>query len=182
MRLPLKLHADSRCDAVSHIEVEVMRSRSAQLRLRYVVTGRIGGLRVPQVATTPGRADRLWEHTCFEVFLAPAPLVSYYEFNFAPSMQWAGYRFNSHRRGRTNITEVTAPEIAVQPSAERYQLEAAVELERVAGLPRDATWLLGLSVIIEETSGSLSYWALAHPVGKADFHHADCFARQLPAA
>jgi hypothetical protein len=180
VRLPLKLHSDYRCDAVSRIEVVVVRSR-AGLTLRYIVTGTIGDLRMPPVAT-PGRADRLWEHTCFEVFLAPAPLASYYEFNFASSRQWAGYRFNSHRRGRTDITEVKAPDIAVQSGAERYQLEAAVELDRVAGLPNDAMWLMGLSVVIEETNGVLSYWALTHPPGKADFHHADCFAHQLPAA
>jgi len=33
--------------------------------------------------------------------------------------------------------------------------------------------------VIEETSGRLSYWALAHPSGKPDFHHADCFACEI---
>ena len=28
----------------------------------------------------------------------------------------------------------------------------------------------------------MSYWALAHPPGKPDFHHPDCFALELPAA
>ena len=27
-----------------------------------------------------------------------------------------------------------------------------------------------------------SYWALAHPPGKEDFYHFDCFAHELPAA
>jgi hypothetical protein len=49
-------------------------------------------------------------------------------------------------------------------------------------LPSDAPWLLGLSAVIEEMNGRLSYWALAHPPGKPDFHHADCFALELPAA
>jgi hypothetical protein len=35
--------------------------------------------------------------------------------------------------------------------------------------------------VIEETNGRLSYWALAHPPGKPDFHHSDCFALELPA-
>lgn len=180
MRLPLKIHSDSRCSAVSRIDVDVVRT-PAGLRLRYVVTGIIGDLRLPPVMT-PARADRLWEHTCFEVFVAVAPLGAYYEFNFAHSKQWAAYRFSGHRRGRTDIAEINPPTIDAHMSAGRYQLEAAVGLDRVAGLPRDAGWLLGLSTVIEETSGALSYWALAHPVGKADFHHPDCFAQQLSAA
>ncbi len=41
---------------------------------------------------------------------------------------------------------------------------------------------LGLSAVIEETDGTKSYWALAHPAeGPPDFHHPDCFALTLPA-
>jgi hypothetical protein len=40
-------------------------------------------------------------------------------------------------------------------------------------------WRLGLSAIIEEASGQRSYWALAHPPGKPDFHHPDSFALEV---
>ena len=43
----------------------------------------------------------------------------------------------------------------------------------------NALWRLGLSAVIEDTSGRKSYWALAHPPGKPDFHHADCFAHEF---
>lgn len=178
MRLPLKLHSDSHCQAVRGIDVEIARTDLAKLTLRYIVTGAIGDLRLPS-PTAPSRADRLWEHTCFEVFIAPAPLAAYYEFNFAPTTQWAGYRFASHRRGRTDIAEVAPPRIEAQTSADRYELQTSVGLESIADLPREAPWLLGISTIIEEASGALSYWALAHPSGKADFHHSDCFAHEL---
>jgi hypothetical protein len=49
-------------------------------------------------------------------------------------------------------------------------------------LPKDGVWRLGLSAVIEETNGTISYWAVAHPPGKADFHHSDCFALELTAA
>ena len=32
---------------------------------------------------------------------------------------------------------------------------------------------IGLSAVIETTDGALSYWALAHPAEKPDFHHPD---------
>ena len=181
MRLALKLHPDSRCNAVNRIEVEAVRARPAGLVLRYVVTGTIGKLHLPSV-TAPARADELWRHTCFEAFVRALPLAAYHEFNFAPSTQWAAYRFSGYREGMTVASEIGTPRIDVQSNAESYRLEAALALNGVASLPSDAVWRLGVSAVIEETSGALSYWALAHPAGRADFHHSDCFAHELSAA
>ena len=36
--------------------------------------------------------------------------------------------------------------------------------------------MLGLSAILEEEDGTISYWALAHGAGRPDFHHPACFA------
>jgi hypothetical protein len=38
---------------------------------------------------------------------------------------------------------------------------------------------LALSAVIEEGDGTLSYWALKHGPGKADFHVPDGFALEL---
>jgi hypothetical protein len=46
-------------------------------------------------------------------------------------------------------------------------------------LPSGAARQLGVAAMIEETNGRRSYWALAHPPGKPDFHHADCFAHKF---
>ena len=37
-----------------------------------------------------------------------------------------------------------------------------------------------LSAVIETTDGAMSYWALAHPSAKPDFHHPDSFVLDLP--
>ena len=172
MRLALRLHPDSLCLAATRIDVDVARSPAGSLLLSYVVTGKIGDLRLPP-GTAAARTDELWRHTCFEVFVRPAPGEAYYEFNFAPSTQWAAYRFDRYRSGMRAAAEIGAPRIDVQPAAGRYTLQAALDLPR---LPRDAAWRLGLAAVIEEASGRKSYWALAHPPGQPDFHHSDCFA------
>jgi hypothetical protein len=46
-------------------------------------------------------------------------------------------------------------------------------------LPIGAT-RLGLSAVIETVDGFFSYWALAHPSDKPDFHHPDSFILELP--
>ena len=39
---------------------------------------------------------------------------------------------------------------------------------------------LALSAVIETVDGAKTYWALAHPSDKPDFHHPDSFVLDLP--
>src|SRR5438874_3616728 len=127
MRQALRLHPDSSCFAVTHIDVEVLRPQAHSLTFGYVVTGAINDLAMsPMAAAT--RTDELWRHTCFEAFVGSSLSVSYYEFNFAPSTQWAAYRFSAYRTDMCVATEISAPQITVQSNAERYVLQASLEL------------------------------------------------------
>jgi hypothetical protein len=185
MRQALLLHPTSLSIAVTRIEVEITRPQAGRLVLAYVVTGRIGDLVVPRAAA-PTRTDELWRHTCFEAFVRRPPGKAYYEFNFAPSTQWAAYQFSGYRSGMRVGSEIGAPRIEVDSAPERYILRASLELDEVllvaSGGERGqgAAWRLGLSAVIEEAGGRQSYWALAHPQGRPDFHHSDCFALEVP--
>jgi hypothetical protein len=172
MRRLLKLHPDSRCDAVREIAVEATRIDKASLRLVYRASGMMLGLRVPPPAR-PARTDALWQHTCFEAFLRPRAGDAYLEFNFAPSTEWAAYSFAGYRSEMRVIADA-AVSIDVEQTDDALQLVALLE-----GLPVDAGWRLSASAVMEEIGGRRSYWALAHPPGKPDFHHSDCFALEL---
>ncbi|SRR6266545_3555678 len=178
MRLPLRHHPDSLSLAATHIGVDVARPHAGSLVLCYFVTGKISGLRLPPIAAAV-RAEELWQRTCFEAFVRCEASDIYYEFNFAPSTQWAAYRFDGYRSGMREASGVSAPTIAVKVSSALFRLQASFELAQLSDLPHDACWRLGLSALIEETSGDKSYWALAHPPGKPDFHHLDCFAHEF---
>jgi hypothetical protein len=181
MPQPLRRHPDSRCVAATRIDVDVARPSPGSLVLSYVVHGKISDLRLPPISA-PARGDELWQQTCFEAFVGTAAGAAYYELNFAPSTQWAAYRFSSHRSGMRVATEISASRIEVKSAPDRYTLQAALSLDELSGLPRDVGWRLGLAAITEDTNGGKSYWALAHPPGKADFHHFDGFAHELAAA
>ena len=146
--------------------------------LTYVVEGNIGELRLPPAAA-PARGDELWQHTCLEAFVGAAAGGAYYELNFSPSTRWAAYRFSSPRDGMRVATEIGAPRIEVQPAPGCWTLRTVLKLDELTALPRDAAWRLGLAAITEDTRGGKSYWALAHPPGKPDFHHFDCFAHEF---
>ncbi len=179
MHHPLKLHPDSRCAAVTHIDVAVARARG-NLTLTYLVTGKIADIRLPPLGAH-ARADGLWQHTCFEAFVRKVPSMRYYEFNFAPSMEWAAYRFRGYREGMVVAEEMTPPNIEGRTNVESYSLLTTLKLDAMPSLPADAPWQLNLTAVVEEMDGGKSYWALAHPPGKPDFHHTDSFTLELPA-
>lgn len=180
MRHALKLHPDSHSTAATRIDVQVNRPRPGDLAVDYFVSGKIDHLHLPQ-AGAPSRGDALWQHTCFEAFVATSPGDAYYEFNFSPSLQWAAYHFSGYRKDMSIVSDIETPQVKVKAGDESFHLQARLDLDRLPGLLRSASWRLGISAILEETGGDKSYWALAHPPGKADFHHADCFARSLDA-
>jgi hypothetical protein len=124
-----------------------------------------------------GRAEELWKTTCFEAFLKPNGGQAYVELNLSPSERWAAYDFTAYREGMAERPFPREPECTMRAGQQLAIFDAAVP---VAGLP-DGPCDLGLAAVIEEEGGALSWWALAHPEGKADFHHPDCFALELPA-
>jgi hypothetical protein len=179
MRQLLHPHPQSRCLAAERIEVGVARPRPNSLVLSYIVIGKISELHFAPLMP-PARSDDLWRHTCFEAFVCASSAAAYYEFNFAPSTQWAAYRFTGYRSGQ-RAAEISRPSIEARSSPGQYTLQASLDLGGLADLPPGERWHLGLSTVIEDTRGSKSYWALAHPPGKPDFHHAGSFAHELAA-
>lgn len=167
-------HPDTPCAAVRTIEVGVARGPDG-LALHYTLTGTIAALRIPS-AVAPRRADRLWEHTCFEAFVRTDD-TDYREFNVSPSGEWAAYGFDRYRERSGWMCPVDL-RADVERADDRLQL---VVLLPAAALPADARGALALSAVIESADGSISYWALRHPAGRPDFHHLDGFALLLDA-
>ena len=172
MRRDLIRHPDFPCAAVERFTAGSARTGTSLL-VDYHVTGDIDALALPAVAM-PERVNELWKHTCFEAFARPLPGAAYLEFNLAPSTRWAAYHFDDIRKGMRDA-DVPPPVIEIERSADNLVLRATLAVP-------DGALRVGLSAVIEERGGARSYWALAHPAGKPDFHHCDCFALELPAA
>ncbi len=174
MPLTLVCHPQTRMQAVVGIEVVVSGGVSGSLNLAFALQGELSGLRIPE-PRQPRRVSGLWQHTCFEVFVMAEQGAGYREFNFSPSREWAAYTFRGYREGGELEIEM-APVNMVQRGRDRLELHA--ELHQ-ACLPPGCSLRLGLSAVVEDTDGQRSYWALRHPPGRPDFHHADAFALQL---
>lgn len=160
--MPVLVRHPSSSSSVERIVVEVGRTAA-----RYVLEGR---LRVPS-ARVPRIAEGLWRHTCCELFVRRPGEQGYREFNFSPSGEWAAYSFTRYREGALLRDNALDPRIIARHTDGKLELEAHIDLE--------GSLLIGLSAVVEDQNGTLSYWALQHPPGKPDFHHPDSFAHEV---
>ncbi len=160
------------------VAVEITLAFDDGFALRYVVEGAVGDIVLPpgdgQLVIADSATDGLWQGTCFEAFLTEEGQPDYTEFNYAPDGRWACYQFDDYR-SLLRPDELAPWEMVAERSDTHYALRVE------PGIFPDTGSKLALSAVIEELDGTKSYWALAHPPGKPDFHHPDCFALTLAA-
>jgi hypothetical protein len=174
----LVCHPSTRDRAVRGIAALVRRGASGVLDVSFRLDADLSRLRVPS-RSAPRIGERLWEHTCFEAFVAIDDLPAYHEFNFTPAGEWAAYAFRGYRDGGPLADEALAPSIRLRTTEARLELDALIRLDRLTAAHPGTPLRIGLSAVIEANDGALSYWALRHPAAKPDFHHAESFALRL---
>jgi hypothetical protein len=152
------------------------RLEARELVLHYRVRGDTRAVRWPE-PTGSARADGLWQHTCFEAFVAGDAAVAYHEFNFAPSGRWAHYAFRCERERAADPADAAAPLIERRDQADGVDLIAVIDRRALPHGP----WRLGLSAVIEDTHGRVAHFALHHPKDKPDFHDRAGWTLRLPA-
>lgn len=171
----LVAHPDHPPLTVSGVESRIIGADANWLRARWRIEGS-QQLVVPGFAGK-GRADELWKTTCFELFLKPLGGEAYSELNLSPSERWNAYDFDGYRLGMRERPFPREPECTMRLGSSFAIFDVAIPL---SGLPA-GDCAMGMCAVIEERSGTLSYWALAHPAERPDFHDPACFAAALPA-
>ncbi len=171
----LKAHPAHPPAQVTAVEARVIGWTPDWLRVRWRVD-RAQEMVIPAFAGR-GRSDDLWKTTCFELFLRTNGDESYVELNFAPSERWAAYDFSSYREGMEDRPASREPDCTMRVGSNFAIFDAAVPRDVLPQLPAAANF----ACVIEERSGAISYWAIAHPVAKPDFHDPACFAATLAA-
>ena len=149
------------------VAARVELERATRLRLEWSLTGDLQELAIPRRAASR-RAERLWEHTCFEAFIAPVRSARYCELNFSPSTRWAAYAFDGYRQGMRALELKEPPTVEVVTTANELRVTAGIELDSLADAPWP--WRIGLTAVIEHRAGGRAYHALSHPRDKPDFH------------
>lgn len=169
----LACHTGMLCPAVRILQVTVALLPKDDLHLRYELCGDLSQLLIPAPQASMA-SDGLWQHSCFEAFIAVEGEAAYREFNFSPSSQWAAYAFSDYRL-RSPWSAREAPTIRVARTKEYLSLEALVAAGDLPPNSAGKPLQLGLTAVLEAKDGGLSYWALHHPTAKPDFHHRSGF-------
>lgn len=120
---------------------------------------------VPKFSTQQ-KKEGLWNSTCFEIFVKSGK--SYVEWNFSPSGEWWSMDFSDYRhRLASKEHERTLPLKA------EWTLNQTLSCAISIPVPT-APLQVGISCILDMGTKK-TYWALAHPKDKPDFHDASCW-------
>jgi len=177
IRSSLLCHPATPCTALTTLHTEVCWQADGALRLCFTLTGALDALLIPAPLAQAGFRDDLWQHTCCEAFISAGETPAYREFNFAPSGEWAAYAFLARRERDLAWHPMQAPVITTQHTPSALILTASLP---AALLPADTRDLhIGLTAVIESTDATLSYWALAHPDARPDFHRREAFCLRV---
>jgi hypothetical protein len=174
----LTAHPQTPTDAVHAIEARVHRSPDGTLAVTYTLRGDLDRVRIPE--RRPGRVtEHLWHHTCCELFVRRAGAPAYHELNFSPSHEWAAYGFDRYREGARLLDAALDPQVTVRRSSGTLELGAVVKLDRLSPIYAHAPLAISITAVAEDCDAVLSYWALAHPADRPDFHHGSAFVLEL---
>lgn len=159
------------------LQVAVDCKNRNQIALCYRLSGDISQILLPKVEPSQ-QADNLWQHTCFECFIAVDQVTGYKEFNFSPSGLWAIYAFSDYRQ-QQDMTVTHRPALQVNCTNELLELSVQIDHINLPSNPEHKPIQLGLSAVLEDNNQQLSYWALHHPCEQPDFHHRSGFCCEI---
>jgi hypothetical protein len=169
--MPIALQAFSPTSLIQSLHCDV-RWTQQTLHLEYQLVAEFAALHWPPPAAKPQRRMALWEHTCFECFVADSTTTGYTEVNVAPSGDWNCFDFQAYRLGMQASSSASLQSMSAQLDDE-HQARIQVELDLPAWSEDFQALQLGLSAVIEDKQGQRHYYALQHIDGNPDFHHRD---------
>ena len=119
--------------AVSRVEARIIGRDANWLRVRWRIEGS-QSLVVPMFAGK-GRADELWQTTCFELFLKPEGGQAYLEINLSPSERWNAYDFAAYRSEMAERPFPREPECTLRLGSSFAIFDAAIPAAGLPGCP-----------------------------------------------
>ncbi|MBN8553920.1 MAG: DOMON-like domain-containing protein [Deltaproteobacteria bacterium] len=145
-----------------------------KIHVGFLVEGPLKDLIIPKMSIKPQKKDKLWEQTCFEIFLSEKSADKYFELNFSPSRDWAIYSFDDYRElgASGRLKTFNAPEIAMETS--KHELKIEILLDNPTGLAKKDLDI-GITAVLQEKNLEKTFWALTHLSAEPDFHKRDTF-------
>ncbi len=147
------------------------------LIISYALTGDIAAVEIPSPSDNPIRKNELWEHTCFEFFIGIKNSPHYWEFNLSPTSDWNVYSFDGYRQGMQEETAFSTLPFSVSHISDCFAIALDFDLSKI--IPNEQIIDVAIASVIKSKSSQISYWALTHSAGEADFHQRSSFTLDL---
>ena len=155
------------------IKGRITRDRNL-LTVHYSLSGKLEEIRFPEPARQPARRDELWLATCFEFFLAVPDQPEYYEFNLSASGDWNAFCMDAYRRvGFRHEERIQDLQLRIKLITNCFTLDGIVDISPL--FHKETPIQAGITSVIQTSDGNETYWALAHPNPRADFHLRESF-------
>jgi hypothetical protein len=148
-------------------EIRCVVALEATLVIKYRLDGDMTRIHWPgEECILTENTSELWRSTCFEYFIGQDAATGYFEFNQSPSGNGCGFEFEAYRQSPVASSRLIADSFFMARD------ESSTEIRLDVPVP-PSPFLLGLAAIIEDTDGTLHYYAARHPVDAPDFHRRD---------
>ena len=137
--------------------------------ISYKVTGDLSSIDLGDGHPVRSRVIKLWEKTCFELFLKTST-GAYMEFNFSPVFEWNAFYFEKKGDALAEYKGIQGVKTDILLSDEVFHLIVEIaKSDFPEGFFKGS--LEGqITSVIKEDHNHLSYWALNHTDSKPNFH------------
>ncbi len=169
---------DQKTAPASSISVE-LNHQEHSLFVSYKLTGDIKAIDLETGTPEHQRKIKLWEKTCFELFLKHEEQEDYLEFNFSPVFEWNAFYFPIKGAPLKEYEAIQKVKIDILRSMDVFHLIAEIDNDL---LPKHfqkngsiGKMQAGITTVLKEKNQKMSYWALDHKDQKPNFHHFDSF-------
>ncbi|MEH2202080.1 DOMON-like domain-containing protein [Nostoc sp.] len=148
-----------------------------KVAIRYMLEGDLKEITIFPPSNTPSRKHELWKDTCFEFFVGINNSEQYWEFNLSPARHWNVYRLDGYRQGMQEETAFEKLQFDVQNQGKGLAIMLDLDLGKI--ISGEQAIEVGITTVVKDRNGEVTYWALTHLGAEADFHLRDSFIIQL---
>lgn len=135
----------------------------------YKVQGSLAEIDLGQGHPHHARVIKLWEKSCFELFIKNEK-NSYIEFNFSPEFEWNAFYFEKKGDALAEYGRMDSVKKDILLSLDVFHLIVEIDRKKFPDHFFESALEIGLTSVIKDRHGKLSYWALSHQDTKPNFH------------
>jgi hypothetical protein len=143
----------------------------------YISYKLLGALSTVDFGTSTPKHERvmkLWEKTCFELFIKNAN-DTYIEFNFSPDFEWNCFLFEKVKGLPVEYKKMESVNFDILFANDIVHVIIELQKKMFPENFFEGPLSAGITSIIIDKKGDISYWALSHEDIKPNFHLFESF-------